>query len=293
MKKVKVLLSTYNGERYITELLKSLSEQDGVDISVLIRDDGSKDNTLDMIKQFNEKIDIHLYKGNNIGYSDSFWYLITMATDADYYALCDQDDYWCRDKLLSAIKLIENSGIKGPILYTSNVISTDEKLKVINKDSFPVHKIVSFADSLKRSILPGCTFVFNDELLNYLKKYNGKRLIHDWSIYLIAKAVGNVLYDTEPHILYRIHGNNACGTEVGLYGLRKIVRRFIENKTPCARSQVANDILCFRDSMSLEDIKLAEHFSNYKTNLKSVFYLLKYKEYWDLRFLFMLALKRV
>ncbi len=295
MKKVKVLLSTYNGEPFLEELLNSLFEQRNVEVSLLVRDDGSSDNTLQILKQFREQanIEMQMIKGNNIGYLKSFWELINLASDADYYALCDQDDFWCPEKLICAVTQLVDFSEKTPALYTSNVISVDENLKRLNTESFPVYEIISFADSLKRSVLPGCTFVFNNALLEFLKDYKGKIIVHDWIIYLIAKAVGKVVYDREPHILYRLHGDNTCGTENGIRGLRKQIKRFKENKTPCARSQVAHDILCFKNHMSIENIVLAENFSNYKNSFKAALYLLKYKEYRNIRFLFMMALKRI
>lgn len=295
MSEVKILLSTFNGERYINELLHSLLKQQNIQISLLVRDDGSKDNTLSILKSFSKEtgIRMQLIEGNNIGYLESFWKLIKMASGADYYALCDQDDYWCPEKLSCAVEMIEAVHNQSPILYTSNVIPVNEKLERKDIDAFPTHEVISFADSLKRSVLPGCTFVFNNALLEYLKEYKGKRIMHDWTIYLIAKAVGKVIYDCNPHIMYRLHGNNACGSETGFQGVKKLIKRFKENKTPCARSQVAKDILCFRNYMSLEDVLLSENFANYKNDLKSALYLFKYKEYRTMRFLFMLVLKRV
>ena len=95
MKTVAVLMSTYNGENYIKEQIESIFNQKGVIVKLYVRDDGSKDRTLEILKDYN----VNLEKGTNIGYIKSFMWLIKNVPFADYYALADQDDVWDEDKL--------------------------------------------------------------------------------------------------------------------------------------------------------------------------------------------------
>ena len=92
--KVLILLSVYNGQKYLQEQLNSLYNQRGVDVSILIRDDGSSDHSIDIIRENQKDHDIKLIEGKNVGFAQSFWELVRNATEADYYAFCDQDDYW-------------------------------------------------------------------------------------------------------------------------------------------------------------------------------------------------------
>ena len=94
MKKILVLMSTYNGEKYVDTQIKSVLNQKNVNVKIYIRDDGSSDKTVDIIKKYNDER-ITFFEGQNKGATDSFFELIKKAPlDFDYYAFCDQDDYW-------------------------------------------------------------------------------------------------------------------------------------------------------------------------------------------------------
>ena len=93
MDKVVILMSTYNGGRYLENQIESLLNQDGVEVEILARDDGSKDRTLKILEEYKEaKSNFNFYIGKNLGPAGSFLDLMKHAPEADFYALCDQDD---------------------------------------------------------------------------------------------------------------------------------------------------------------------------------------------------------
>ena len=94
--KIAVLMSTYNGQKYLDEQLMSIADQTFSKMMTLyIRDDGSTDNTLKIIEKWKKKIDIVFFQGENVGPARSFWKLLMNSEiQADYYAFCDQDDIW-------------------------------------------------------------------------------------------------------------------------------------------------------------------------------------------------------
>ena len=94
MKKVIILLSAYNGEKYIREQIKSIINQTYSEIKIYVRDDGSKDQTPQILKEFADEGMIKLYLGENIGFVKSFLWLVKNCENADYYAFADQDDVW-------------------------------------------------------------------------------------------------------------------------------------------------------------------------------------------------------
>ena len=109
--KLIVLMSTYNGEKYLREQLNSLVTQKFKPDQIMIRDDGSNDSTMDIIKYYADSYKfIKYYQGENLGPAKSFMELINKAEDADYYALCDQDDVWFDDKLSTAVDTLERGG---------------------------------------------------------------------------------------------------------------------------------------------------------------------------------------
>ena len=105
MYEVAVLMSTYNGEKYLREQVKSIFQQEQVKVSLYVRDDGSTDNTIKIINELQKEYDnIFLIKGENIGWRRSFRYLIdNVPTKYEYYAFSDQDDFWLKRKLIRAI----------------------------------------------------------------------------------------------------------------------------------------------------------------------------------------------
>ena len=127
MKIVCVLLSTYNGEKYLKEQLDSVLNQKDITLNFLVRDDGSTDSTIDILKQYEKEGKIKLIVGKNIGYKKSFYELAKLAPLSDYYAFCDQDDVWDDDKLITAVNMLERENNSIPLLYFS-------ALRVVNNN---------------------------------------------------------------------------------------------------------------------------------------------------------------
>ncbi len=94
MDSIVVLMSTYNGEKYIREQLDSIFNQEGIDVKVVVRDDGSKDTTHAILDEYKKTHELVWYTGENLKSARSFMDLIYQAPESDYYAFADQDDYW-------------------------------------------------------------------------------------------------------------------------------------------------------------------------------------------------------
>ena len=245
MNKVAVLLSSYNGELYIKEQIKSVLSQKQVQVDLFIRDDGSSDKTIDLINEFPE---IRLFRGENLGVGNSFMELIYVVNEEyDYYAFCDQDDIWLDNKLINAIDKIHCE--TGPILYCSNQILVDkygEKLGIRYK------KVpdLSYAEILVHNHATGCTMVWNKQLHCILKSKKPSRMllenrIHDVWVAMVASVCGKIIYDENSYILYRQHGNNVVGAKKdNAYDMlknqiKKIRKRYLRN----GRSLLAEEML--------------------------------------------------
>ncbi|MFD1851257.1 glycosyltransferase [Oceanobacillus bengalensis] len=218
MEHVKVLLSTFNGERYLNEQIESIINQVGVKVDLLVRDDGSSDKTREILSEWERKGYLTWYDGPNMKPANSFLDLIFHASpDVQFYAFCDQDDVWDKDKLKIAVEYIKNRDSNKPSLYYSKLNPVNESLQPINvnyrkgKDSLGRAMLVSYA--------AGCTMVFDRELFTLARKYKPKDIrMHDHWIYLICIAVGgNIIFDTLPHIKYRQHSNNSVGYKAGKF----------------------------------------------------------------------------
>ena len=207
-----VLMSTYNGSNFIKEQLDSIRDQNTCnDIEVLIRDDGSSDDTISLIKHYSEqfRMRITLYQGENRGPCGSFLELINKAPEAELYAFCDQDDVWLPGKIGSAEKALKH--FSEPALWISNFDVTDEKLKVIEEAALEEPERDQFK-ALFYNNVPGCAMVFNRALLFELRKLNIMHFrMHDILALCIALITGRVIYDSTPYIFYRQHAKNAVG----------------------------------------------------------------------------------
>ena len=137
--KVCVLLSTYNGEKFLEKQLNSLFSQTYKNFDLLIRDDGSNDNTINIL----EKYKINYLKGKNIGVIKSFFKLLEIALhkEYEYFLFCDQDDIWELDKIEKQLFFISSKNQKLPILVHSDMQIIDEKDKIISESFFKFSKL--------------------------------------------------------------------------------------------------------------------------------------------------------
>ena len=224
MYKVQVLLSTYNGEKYIKEQIESILNQKEVEVSLLIRDDGSSDKTIEIIGKLADKNNnIIYYKDENLGPARSFMDLLYKSSEYDYYAFADQDDIWRKQKLISAINMLKEKENE-PSLYMSALEVVDENLNLI--ETKKVNGNLSFEGEMIRNFATGCTMVLNKKLCDIIKQYNPSYLImHDSWITRVCYAVGgNVIIDDNSYIKYRQHTGNVLGYKDE--GFQKIKRQF-------------------------------------------------------------------
>jgi len=219
--KVQVMLSTYNGEKYVRELLESLRLQDYDNFTVKIRDDGSKDETFTLISEYIKvnELDWEIHKGENLGVLKSFfWLLFNASEEADYYSFCDQDDVWRSDKLSIAVKALSEEKEAKPLLYCSAYSLVDEELKAF-PNQYDVSKLVpSFKGALFANIVTGCTIVMNNKARELIIcKRLPSCMIHDWWFYLVISAFGKVVFDSQRTVMYRMHGKNVYGAKKSLF----------------------------------------------------------------------------
>lgn len=267
--KVQILLSSYNGEAYIKEQIESILNQKDVALSLLIRDDGSTDKTVSLINEFLSE-NVNLVCGQNIGAAKSFFELILLAEDYDYFAFSDQDDIWLADKLtvaVSKLSLYENR----PAIYSSNTRLVDRGLNMIADEDR--HPAISLKSAIMRNYATGCTVVFNRKLMQLLKRGIPKvKIYHDWWANLAALSVGGVsIFDDTPHILYRQHAGNVVGATSSHIG--KIYNRIKRlKKGKYHRDKIASELLrIYGDKMAEADINFLNVLADYRNNKMALY----------------------
>ena len=278
MKKILVLLSSYNGEKYIKCQLDSILSQQNVEVEILVRDDGSTDKTLDILKKYQLEGKLTYYTGKNLKPAQSFMDLIDRAPEADYYALSDQDDFWQPQKLSRAIsKLKTISRHPGPALYYGKTTPTDAQLNPLLITPKESETFCTLSQAIIWNSAAGCTFVFNKELLKILRQYHPKILVmHDAWIYQLCMALKYPVYrDTESFIYYRQHSTNVMGSHTNF---RKKWKQRICNATinKCKRSQTIQELITgYGHLIPSENLIICKRIANYKNTWKDKWNLLK------------------
>lgn len=284
MKKACVIMSSYNGAQFIKEQIDSILSQVGIDLHIYIRDDGSSDNTCDIIEQYgNEKITLE--KGKNMGAKDSFLYALEKAPNADYYAFSDQDDVWEKDKLIKAIELLEKVDITAPSLYCGSVCLVDKNLKPINtvKRKHCAFRIRAAFLHGAISSTAGCVMVFNKKLKDLISIYHPVSFImHDYWIKQVCLAVGGaVIMDSKPYIKYRQHGNNSVGGKKGLLeSIQRRIRFNLKIEKNCRSKMFAEILQTYGKLMPEDNRERCRIVCEYKQSFKNKVRLLKFSDFW-------------
>lgn len=265
---ITVLMSTYNGERFLREQMDSILKQQDVDVRVLVRDDGSKDNTLPILEDYRQCGQADYYTGPNMGPAYSFLDLLRQAPDSDYYAFADQDDVWLSDKLCIAVRHLQEAADQ-PALYFSRTQLVDEHLSPLPHHLSPLNPYLTFGESLIYEFIPGCTMVMNRALRDIVNTYRPDYLpMHDVWIYSIALAVGaRIFFDGEPHMLYRQHGANTIGQGYSIWHeWSRRWQRISSNEQ--SRSRRAQELRKgFPDYITPENLSLLDDFIRGKHSL--------------------------
>lgn len=268
MKSVTVLLSTYNGEKYLNEQLESLGAQVNVDLKILVRDDGSSDQTTNILNKWKKAGLLEWYQGENLKSALSFMDLVYNAPESDYYAFCDQDDVWDSNKLESAINFLDNLDQSIPALYCSNTRLVDNNLETIKTSSKRTK--ISLGSALLVNPAIGCTMVFNKKLKEYLNFYVNSNLhMHDAWIYRVCFALnGNIIFDEIPHISYRQHGENVVGGNTSY--VMKAKRRILDvtkNKKRIRETDAKNLLEGYADLMDISTLNLVKKVAYYRESI--------------------------
>ena len=280
--KIQILLSTYNGEAYLRQQLDSYVNLDGFDkVKVLIRDDGSSDGSVDIIKEYVEKYGFELIEGENIGLNASL-HALCEASDPEckYFAFSDQDDVWLPDKLSRAREALDALDNSVPNLYAASSSLTDVELNVTGHTLIPKRPL-TFYNAMIQNVCVGHTQVCNRALIEILRQqYSDDIYVHDSWTYLVASAFGKVIYDDKQTTLYRQHGNNAIGYKSGFSNFVMRLKRLKLNKSRCYSYQLKAFYDCYGKELDSElSSEVERYFAKQRGFFKRLGYIMTTKMY--------------
>lgn len=280
-----ILLATYNGEKYVQEQLNSILNQEGVTVKIVVSDDNSSDNTLQVISSLKDsRIEI-LPSSESFGSaSQNFFRLIrdVALDDFDFVAFADQDDIWYSDKLFRAVSVLSQNNIDA---YSSNVLAfwEDGTKKLIDKAGQQKEN-----DFLFGSSGPGCTCVFTKKfMINFKREIILRRALtkkidlHDWLFYAYARSNNYDWFtDSNPSMLYRQHSNNVFGANSGI---KTYLVRWNKSRNGWYRKQIlftadfcginTDYIKLLRKNNYLDRLKLSVNVLNFRKKTADAFFL--------------------
>ncbi len=225
---IDVLLATYNGAEYLRQQIDSIINQSFQSFRLIIHDDGSNDETRNIIRSYTQKmpdkvffLDDDFFPG---GAKKNFSYLLNKSSSS-YIMFSDQDDIWLPEKLekmYNKILELEKSNPELPILVHSDLSLIDET-GTIFEDSFFFHlklkkKIERLEDILVENSVSGCAMIFNRKAVNLSSPIPNEAMMHDWWISCqVMKNRGIIYFIDEPLVYYRQHSRNVIGAKKAGY----------------------------------------------------------------------------
>lgn len=276
---VNILLATYNGSRHIRRQLDSLLAQTYPHIAIYVRDDGSKDNTVEILKEYmaknssGKKIILLPNNGTNLGCPASFYQILKECEAADYYAFCDQDDIWYPDKIKWAVeKLSKHPQKSKPCVYFSAYEYYTDTGKFL-RQSPAQKKHISLTDVLYYTPASGFVLVFNEaarqELILAVRP--GKEL-HDRWLLRGAACFGSILYDPRCSAAHIRHKEAVTAEDSGNCSL---VKSFLKNEIGGTAMTDSKKYLChflktFRGRLSKSDLNTLVLFTAKNTPARQI-----------------------
>lgn len=272
LKRVAVMISTYNGEKFLREQIESIEKQKGDFILDLwVRDDGSNDGTIAILKEYAAKGILTWYNGTNQRSAKSFLDLLRHCGRYDYYAFCDQDDVWYADKIARGIAALKKE--QRPALYFSNARMVDRNLEDLGRNVYRIAPHTDFDTLAIAGGLLGCTMILNGKLRELLcsGKKPEKLVMHDFYVALVCSAMGGkILYDPVPSMKYRQHEKNVIGVPKGKIDKIKSRVSYLTKEPEVSIAEQAESVLqIYGSQMNLEKRKWLQNVAGYRQKIRT------------------------
>ncbi|MEM6609253.1 MAG: glycosyltransferase [Pseudomonadota bacterium] len=236
MAEVDILLGTHNGARHLGGQLGSIAGQTMPDWTMLVSDDGSHDETVDIVTRFaraRPAAALRLLKGPGKGPAANYLHMLRHADRRAFcLALADQDDLWFPIKLARAVSVLRRLPRQEPVLYAAQTTLIDAAGRPL-KARKPCVAIPAFSNALVQNITAGNTIVLNRAASELAARAMPNPLppFHDWWLYALMTGAGaTIVIDPMPVLAYRQHGNSTLGAHAGL-GARITRAKLVANGT--------------------------------------------------------------
>lgn len=269
---ISILLATYNGERFLAEQLKSILAQTNSDWHLWIEDDGSTDNTLNIISEFAatnaEKITFISTEQSRLGVTRRFESLLE-AVESEYYMFADQDDVWLPNKIDSVFELMSKAeeNPSQPIIICTDLQVVDEQLEMISPSYRQYARLrPDLLENLEQlainNYVTGCTMLFNDAAKQVSLPFGRFAQYHDaWIALKTLLKGGKIIYSTKADILYRQHTGNKVGAVRNVKSAKYILSKLLH--APQILSAQHNNFKQAHEAMGISRIRFIKERIKY------------------------------
>lgn len=264
---IEVILPVFNGSRFLEEQVASIYTQTLRPSRLIVRDDGSNDDSLMIIDKLKNIYGSWLHvlpTGSNLGCTANVNLLLNETT-ASYIALSDQDDVWLPYKLENSFRSLRDSesqfGKDCPIIVHTDLRLVDEGLNQFGTSFLQFQRLnpllISPSQLAITNVVTGCTCLFNRPLLDLALPLPHQAVVHDWWLALVAGVFGQIIYLPCCTILYRQHSDNAIGAHgMGFSYWIKRISQFllVRNNEVMVRLLLQSEYFSHRYNVSLSPL---------------------------------------
>lgn len=289
---VAILLSTYNGEKYLDVQIQSIMNQTYKDFVLYIRDDNSIDKTQTILASYARKYPnkiILLNAAENVGSTESFFILLSEAVDCEGYFFCDQDDYWYDNKVETFLQfynsLNEDERNKPVLIHsganvTDSNLNIDEELTVLFNKNKGQHNNDILWNVFSNDVTGCVTFINNNMKKKCMERKPYKIIQHDWFCSMVATYYSTKYYIDDNLIEYRQHDSNSIGIRKG-----NVFKAFINKVVNITKRKITypyydqvNALLSLLNYEDNDNYKKLKDFANLssKTKIKRVIWHIRY-----------------
>ncbi|PLS30669.1 glycosyltransferases involved in cell wall biogenesis [Bifidobacterium margollesii] len=268
---VVVVMSTFNGAKYLERQLDSIFAQTGVDVDCFVRDDGSSDDTVALLRRYAEhQPRLAFIAGQNVGWKRSFLTALSQAPVADFYAFSDQDDIWKPEKIRVTIETIPENQRSGLSFAHCNKLKVDDDLKEWPRQQHKIPSPSSLQWATLNGYAQGCALVMTKQLRDLVVRSMplDENWGHDYWVGLLGYLFGHVYYTPEPllyHVIHGGHGGNVSDTgNLFTNQMQKLKRMFDKGHFPNPAAYLLRN---YSDMLNDDQRAFYERIAGYRRSL--------------------------
>ena len=272
---IAILLATYNGGKYLREQLDSIFAQTYTKWHLYIHDDGSKDDTIEILKDYQSRFPnkITIIEGEPTGGAKNNFYFLLKRVESLLYMFTDQDDVWLPNKIEMEVNAWnQNKADDVPVLVFTDLKIVNKSLDVISDSLWKYYKFntekIRMQSLILQNVVTGCTMLINKKLRDMMIAYKNIENVpmHDKWAALIALQFGKMIRINDQTILYRQHENNAVGAQSsnGLIYIKRKLEQLndLKEKYAFTRRQAKEFCECFNVSDRRKAIRVYADLDN-------------------------------